>query len=234
MTTALSWSRVSDYRQCPHKFRGKYIEKWPEFKVLDKDKNPHLVRGDQVHKQLQKYVRLKLDGIPTESVVFLPEVDQTIPLINGIMDNYGVIPEQQIAIDENFQRVNWFSDDAWFRVIIDLIGHGQDLFLGDYKTGKMNDYSGSLKELGQLHMTAVVGMAIWPEYDECSSLYIYVDHKKTVPCKLRREDAFETMRERLQEEHALINDDDEYVERKNQFCKWCDALPAHCVHKRKG
>ena len=227
---ALSWSRISDYRQCPGKFKLKYIDKAPNFQMKDEDKSIHLVRGQNVHKQFDDYVLAKLAGqIPNPT---MPEVIATIPLVDKIMENYNVFPENQIAIDENFNRVEWFSKQAYFRVIYDLIGFGKDLLLVDYKTGKFNDYSGSMNELGQLHMAAVIGMAIWPEYKQSSSIYVYVDHKKTIPCIFNRKESLDHMKKTLIKEHELINADTEFKMKKNKFCIWCDATPEQCSHKR--
>jgi hypothetical protein len=227
---ALSWSRISDYRLCPAKFKKKYIEKLPNFQLKDEDKSPHLVRGGNVHKQLEKYVIQKLCGEVPEPT--MPEVIKTAPLIDKIMENYNVLPENQIAIDEYFNRVSWYDKNAYFRVIYDLIGFGKDLLLGDYKTGKFADYSGSLDEMGQLHMAGVVGMALWPEYDECSSLYIYVDHRRTVPCTFSRKDSFDRMKENLIKEHENINSDEDFLEKKNKYCGWCEATHEQCKNKR--
>jgi hypothetical protein len=198
--------------------------------MKDEDKSPHLVRGGNVHKQLENYVIQKLAGETPNPT--MPEVVKTAPLIDRIMDNYNVMPENQIAIDENFRRVSWYDKSAYFRTIIDLIGFGKDLLLGDYKTGKFADYSGSLEELGQLHMSAVVGMALWPEYDECNSLYLYVDHKRTIPCVLNREETFEQMKDNLIKEHELINAEEDFPENRNKYCQWCDATMSQCKHKR--
>jgi hypothetical protein len=228
---ALSWSRISDYRQCPGKFRLKYIVKAPNFMLKDEDKSPALVRGGNIHKQLDAYVARKLKGEIIE--ISLPEVRGIIPLVDRIMDNYDVTSERQIAIDENFNEVSWYDKSTYFRVIYDLIGFGQDLLLGDYKTGKLTDYSGSLKELGQLHMAAVVGMSLWPKYEECSSAYIYVDHKQVIPCSFIRSEHYDQMKDKLMEEHCLINEDRKFDFKKNKYCGWCDAHSQQCSYSKK-
>lgn len=226
---ALSWSRISDYRQCPKKFNLKYIEKAQNFKIEDKDKSVHLVRGGNVHSQLESYVVKKLKGeIPN---VTMPEVIGVTPLIDNIMANYNVLPENQIAIDENFKSVDWYSKAAWFRVIYDLIGFGKSLLLVDWKTGKFNDYGGSMDELGQLHLSALVGMALWPDYDQCDTTYVFVDHKKTISCKFDHND-LEPMREKLIKEHRLINEEQEFKAKKNQFCRWCAATREQCINSK--
>lgn len=227
---ALSYSRISDYRQCPHKFRLKYIDKVPNFQLKDEDKSPALVRGGNIHKDLERYVTMKREGVVYEPT--LPEVIGATPLIDMLYANYNLYPERQIAIDENFKEVSWYDKNAYFRVIYDLVGFGNDLFLGDYKTGKMTDYSGSMSELGQLHMSAVVGMSLWSEYSECSTVYIYVDHKKTIPVKFKQE-SLDPMKEKLQIEHDIINCDVNFMEKRNQYCKWCEATKDQCIHSKK-
>lgn len=227
---ALSYSRISDYRQCPHKFDMKYLTKEPNFQMEDEDKSPALVRGGNIHKSLERYVRNKLAGLPND--VTSPEVMRTAPLIDMIMESYNVSPEKQIAIDSNFKEVSWYSKDAYFRVILDLIGWGPDLLLGDYKTGKMTDYTGSMDVLGQLHMSAIVGFSLWPEYESCSSVYIYVDHKKPILVKFKRTD-LDQMKERLIIEHDMINADVVFQEKKNQYCRWCEATRQQCKHSSK-
>jgi hypothetical protein len=231
MTMALSYSRISDARQCMRKFKLKYIDKAPNFQMKDEDKSPALVRGGNIHKALEAYVVARLRNESHQPT--LPEVLKTAPLIDGIMANYNVNPERQIAIDENFKEVSWFAKDAWFRVIYDLVGFGQDLLLGDYKTGKLTDYEGTKTQLGQLHMSGLVGMSLWPEYEECRCLYIYVDHKKVVPCQLSRVSDFEEMKEKLQEEHYNVNAERNFFPTKNRFCIYCDALKEQCVNSKK-
>ena len=46
---ALSYSRLSDFNQCPRKFYLKYVEKAANFQMKQEDKSIHLVRGDNVH-----------------------------------------------------------------------------------------------------------------------------------------------------------------------------------------
>lgn len=227
---ALSYSRISDYRQCPHKFNLKYLDKAPNFQLKDEDKSPALVRGGNIHKSLDRYIRNKLDKQPND--ITSPEVARTAPLIDGIMDNYNVSPEKQIAIDSNFKEVSWYSKDAYFRVIMDLIGWGSDLLIGDFKTGKLTDYTGSMAKLGQLHMSAIVGFALWPEYEFCSSIYIYVDHQKVIPTRFKNSD-FEPMKEQLIIEHETINSDVYFKATKNQFCRYCEATSAQCNYSTK-
>lgn len=227
---ALSYSRISDFRQCPRKFYLKYIEKAPNF-IEDSSKNPHLVRGSNVHKALEMYVVKKKAGQTEIPVSTMPEVESTKPLIDKLMTQFDVHPEMQIAINKDFQQVDWFSKEAWFRVITDIIGFGDILFIGDYKTGKVTDYSGTMEEPGQLHMSSLIGMALWPQFNDVRNIYLYVDHKKKVDLHLTR-DHYDSLKQRLVDEHQKINDEKDFCEKSNQFCRWCAATKDQCTYSR--
>lgn len=231
-TIALSYSRLSDYRACPLKFFLKYIEKAPNFKE-DGDSNPHFIRGKNVHSALETYVIKKRAGEQGIRPTSLPEVERTKPLVDRLMAKYDLYPEHQIAIDKDFNQVDWFSKDAWFRIIYDLIGLGTvDLFLGDYKTGKIYDYEGSMEKPGQLHLGALIGMTLYPKFDIAHSMYIYVDHKKTTPFTLSR-DHYGDLKQRLIEEHEQVNTESDWAPCANQYCKWCPATKDQCQYSRK-
>ncbi len=232
MTIALSWSRISDWRQCGRKFDLKYIKKAPNFKE-DASKSVHLVRGGNVHKALENYViKVKSgeQGIPVSS---LPEVESTKPFLSSLFLRYQLHPEMQIAIDKDFKQVDWFASNAWFRTILDLIGFGGNLFIGDYKTGKLSDYSGTLEQPGQLHLSSLVAMALWPEFNEVDNRYIYVDHRKTIKLVLNRDNHFERLKESLIKEHEAINADLVLAPKRNQYCGFCQAMPDQCEHSKK-
>ena len=59
---SLSWSRISDFRQCALKFKLKYIDKVSNMLLKDEDKGPQLIRGSNIHKALDEYVKTKLRG----------------------------------------------------------------------------------------------------------------------------------------------------------------------------
>lgn len=231
---ALSYSRISDFRQCPRKFKLKYIEKAKNMLLEDKDKNVHLVRGKNVHDALQTYLIKKRAGEDVKPSSMI-EVRNTTPIVDKLMLLYDLHPEKQIAINDQFEMVDWFAKDAWFRSIYDIIGFGRNgdktIFNGDYKTGKLTDYTGTMMEMGQLHMFALLSMALWPKAEKVDAVYLYVDHKKPVKQEFIRERDFETMKENLIIEHQRINDEQDFMPTKNQFCKWCDALSAQCEHK---
>ena len=231
---ALSWSRLSDYQQCPLKFKMKYIDKNKIFKE-DDQASPHLVRGSNVHKALENYVVQKTSGGQYEvKISSLNEVEETKPFVDRFIDNYKtVIPETQIAIDKNWNRVEWFSRDAYYRAILDLIAiRPSDVAIIDYKTGKFRDYDTGPGGMGQLHLSGGISLHLWPTVPEVSTTYAYVDHKKTIVKKFTREDAA-PIRAHFDEQYQIVNNDDKFKPTVNEFCKWCPVTREHCPYSRK-
>ena len=231
---ALSWSRLSDYHQCPLKFKLKYLEKHHLFKE-ESTTSPHLVRGSNVHKALENYViQSTSNGELEVKITSLPEVEATKPFVDRFLTNYTtVIPETQIAINSNWERVEWFSKDAYYRAILDLIAlRPSDVAIIDYKTGKMRDYDGGPSGKGQLHLSGAISLHMWPDIPEVSTTYAYVDHKQTITKKFTQADRQE-LREHFDEEHNRVNSDTKFRPTVNEFCKWCPATRDMCPYSRK-
>lgn len=229
---ALSHSRLSDYNQCALKFKLKYIDKASNFKE-DMDKSPHLVRGSNVHKALETYiikVNAKEEGIRPTS---LPEVENTKPFIQKIFDAYPIVsPELQISVDTNWNQVEWFSKESFFRAIFDMIALKPDhVFVGDFKTGKFSDYTPA-SGYGQLELSAAIALSVWPEVEQVDTTYIYVDHRKLVTKSYTRADQHRLVQHFVQE-HEKVNADTEFKPKVNEFCKWCQATKDQCAYSRK-
>ena len=230
---ALSYSRISDYRQCPLKFKFKYIDKSSKFKE-DESQSPHLVRGSNVHKALENYIVKKVSGEENIAPSSMNEVEVTKPFVDRLFTLYSkIIPESQIAVDNQWQQVEWFSKQAYMRAIFDVIamkpGH---VFIGDFKTGKIRDYEGTDEKPGQLHLSSAIAIKIFPDIEKVQTGYIYTDHRKIINLEIDRKKG-EAIAARFDEEHAQINADKEFKPKVNEFCKWCPATKDMCPFSRK-
>jgi CRISPR/Cas system-associated exonuclease Cas4 (RecB family) len=224
---ALSHSRLSDYQQCPRKFYIKYIAKeWPK-----ESDSPHLIRGSNVHKALENYIIKKTvgaEGLPASS---LAEVEQTKPFVDKVIDQFtNVYPEIQLCVDDKWNKVEWFSKQAYFRAIIDMLAlNPKKAFIGDFKTGKIHEYSGFG---GQLHLAALMVMKAFDKLEEVSIAYIYVDHKQTFRLDFTRDD-LPKLEAHFDEQYQIVNADASFQPKINEFCKWCEATKSQCQYSRK-
>lgn len=232
MTLALSHSRLSDFNQCPLKFKLKYIDKNPLFS-MDATKSVHLVRGTNVHAALEKYLvkRKAGEAANLEYSKNLPEVNATIPLIENYIKFFGLQnmhPERQICIDSDWKEKDWYSKQAYYRAIFDVIGIGKDIaFIGDYKTGKFTDYTPA-NGYGQLELSAGIALSIF-DVEKVSTQYMYVDHKQTVAKEFTQKDKQRIMSHFI-EEHEKVNAETQFDPCKNKFCRWCEATKEICMY----
>lgn len=232
---SLSWSRLSDYNQCPRKFRLKYIDK--VFK--EEEKSIHLQKGAELHKQLEDYVLARL-GHGQMPIGFAPQVQQTIPIIDGFFaSGYQVYPEAQVSAGRNWQPLEWFDKSTMYRAIWDVIAIKDTVFIGDYKSGKVYDYG---KDYGQLHLSGAIALHRFPDKPAVDVAYLYIEHKHTVSFRIYRDEAYRRKPEdvhlsmvqtHFENEFEKVQKDTEFKPTPNEFCKWCPANKTQCQFSRK-
>jgi len=130
-TMAWSYSRLTTYERCPAQLAYR-TAKTPEIP------SPAMERGNRIHKDAEEYLRGIHKQVPATLQGFAPEFRELRKL--------KARAEDQIAVDEDWRRVEWFSPQAWLRIVIDArhsIEDGQKLI--DFKTG--NTYPDHLDQL---------------------------------------------------------------------------------------
>lgn len=215
---ALSWSRISNYRQCPKQFAAKYIDKtYP-----DESDNPAFAKGTKVHKQLEDYILfLKKEGDePTTGKI----ATNVLPIINSYFDKFPaaqIFAEKQISLDHDWASTTWFGSpaDVKFRGIMDMLVFESEteLTIIDFKTGKVRPYD---DDLGQLHMMASFMFELYPYIQVVKAVYLFAEHKKKSAQTFLREDHKKT-KASFDIEYIEVNEDTEFEARKNQYCYFC-------------
>lgn len=147
LVTAWSYSRYSDYKKCPRRFKFKHIDKVAE----PEQKGPALDWGNFVHRNLMLYVDGKISKLPTK---YKPDPDRNLattmkPLMRDV-DTWrklvkakggAVQTEIEYAVDSLWRPVPWFDKAAWLRAKLDvrIIEEAKKVRVAhvvDYKTGK--------------------------------------------------------------------------------------------------
>lgn len=233
MAMAISWSRWSDFDQCPRKFFLKYVDKAANFKEDPSQKSIHLVRGQQLHKQLENYVMWKIDqsqAIETPRPAMSPETESVTPLIDQLMaTSIAVLPETQLAINAEWKQVEWFGRTAAIRAILDLIAIRADhAIIWDYKSGKYKPYA---DECGQLHLSAAMIIAI-KGLDYVDVSYLFLDERKPEGIRVTQEQAQRVIKI-FDERRDRVNTEVKWDPKRNDFCGFCEATKAQCHHSKK-
>lgn len=224
---ALSYSRLSTYQNCPRKFKLQYLDK----AFPDDSNNPNFVRGNRVHGQLENYVMWLNADKSFEKPKMCTEAQNVIPLIDTVYEAYTtVLPEQQLCLNKNWEKVGWYDKSAYLRAILDVIAFkpNKGLIL-DYKTGKVRGYD---QYGGQLHLNAAMLFAIEPDILEIDVAYLFVDHKQTVKVHFDRSQ-FEEFKAHFIGQHEKVNAETEWPSTINQYCKWCPATKAQCQFSKQ-
>lgn len=168
-----SYTKMADYSTCPAYFKERYIERR---RVLE---NEDLVIGKASHEALCKYALKCYEANRTNlfdsHVAILDEVLRGYSLtsaqddaIRAMFREYvqaneieldglaGV--EEKIAIDADFNEVEWLAENVWFRGVLDIYYLVGDVaIVRDYKTG----FSLS-PDLFQLEVYAWLIMNLYP------------------------------------------------------------------------
>jgi len=226
---ALSFSRLSNYEQCPRQFAAKYITKtYPD----DSD-NPNFVHGNNIHRQLEEAVQAKKRGLTIEAN-HIQCVQDCHTLINNLVKSYQyVYTEQQLCVNKDWSELDWFSRSAYYRAILDLIlidDNFTNAFVIDWKSGKVRDYDDS--PTGQLVLAACILFSLKPSLQEIEIAYMFVEHKQTIRRQYSRKN-LEKMKAPFDGKFNEVNGDKEFKPKSNQYCYFCDISPEHCWLKKK-
>jgi CRISPR/Cas system-associated exonuclease Cas4 (RecB family) len=211
---AWSYSRLSDWEQCPRRAKLKHLDK------IQEPSNPAMERGSQIHKLAEDFVAGRIKKLPVELIDFEKKLKQ--------LKKRGAVPEQQWAFTKDWAATSWFGLDAYCRMICDVImveSNGVVTVI-DYKTGKVRD-----EHREQLSLYALGAFIMNPIYDRVQVSLYYVDQKTmTKPVEFTR-DQFEALKKEWTDRAAPMLIDKQFVARPGHYCRWCyfnNSNTGHC------
>lgn len=210
--SAWSYSRLSDYRKCPRKFKYKYVDKLPE------PKSAAMERGTLIHEVLQKYVERKAKAIPPE---LKATMGKEVVALYDRMRKAKAQCELEYAVDRSWAPTSWFDKSTWTRAKLDVELHlpkENAAEVVDTKTGKERP-----AEHGeQLEIYAVVEWAHRPLLDEVRAAMAYVDGGKlTWAVFTDREATVRRLRKKWEREAKPLLADRQYRATPSKECSWC-------------
>jgi hypothetical protein len=208
------------------KFHLTYISK--SFK--EEEKSIHLIKGEQLHKQLEDYILAK-NGAAAMPLGFSEEVKKALPYVDKLYSIYDQIyPEAQVACNIEWKPAEWFAKTVAWRAIWDASCLKKDTcFLPDWKSGKVYPLGQSY---GQLHLSAVIALERWADLPEVNAAYVYIEHQKVVPIKVTREQLPE-VRTYFEKEFEKVQNEKAWEPTANANCTYCQATKAQCKFSRK-
>lgn len=203
-----SYSRYADYKQCPLRFKLKYIDKAEEFV-----ENPAMKRGNDIHKAGEAY--LNAEGRPKK----LPEGYQYFA--DEMKQLHGLAPlvEQQWGFKRDWTHTSWFGKDTWLRIICDVAVKYDDntADIIDFKTGRKYETNEE-----QIELFSAGAFSYWPQVDHVTARLWYLDQPKDneIVREYTRKD-FEGIRKDWERKVVPMFTDKRWAPTPNPKCKWC-------------
>lgn len=205
MIRAWSYSRLSTYEECPLKAKLKYVVKMPE------PSHPAMARGAAIHEEAAAYLSKEKSRVPAS----LKQLDN---LFRALRKKEPEV-ELQIAFDRTWKTTEWFSSQAWLRVVVDaLVIEGPRAIVIDHKTGKIREGYDS-----QLDLYAAAIFSAYPEVETVEPELWFVDHGVTlpVPPKKYHRDELPTLKKRWAKRALPMLSDKRFAPRAGNYCRWC-------------
>lgn len=211
--TAFSYSRLSNFEQCPKKFYATSIAK--TFKEPETDAMNY---GKAVHKALELRVTKNL-ALPSH-----------LSHLEGIVAPLAASPgtkraEFQMAINASMEPTGWFEKDVYCRAIADLVvDRGTKAALLDYKTGKKSDDFMQLKLTGSLYFQHA------SEVEQITCAFVWTKDKSVTKCVIKRDemgDLWSDLSPRIERYQTAFRNQD-FPPRPGRHCKWCPVKA--CPH----
>ena len=168
---AWSYSKLKNFETCPKRYFHVDVER-----SIKEEEGESLLWGNAVHKALAERV---------EKNTPLPKGMEPYEKWAERMQTGGgkILVEQKLAINADFGPESWFSDNAWFRGIGDVIKIvGPVALVADYKTGKI------LEDGSQLALMAACVFAHHPDVQKIRSEFIWLKEDATTRADFARTD----------------------------------------------
>ena len=167
---AWSYSKLKNYETCPFRYNAIDVTK-----SVKEEEGEALQWGHAVHDKLAKRIS---DGLPLPKS--MQEYEKWAVMV--VEGGGQILVEQKYAINKNFGPESWFSDDAWYRGIGDVVKIvGPVALIIDWKTGKV------LEDGSQLALMAACVFAHYPEVRKVRSEFVWLKEDATTRADFSRE-----------------------------------------------
>lgn len=202
--TAWSASRYSTYKQCPGKARILYILK------LKEPSSPALDNGLRKHTDMEHYLKGYTD-LPSH-------VNDRIHDFCKTLREAKPHAELQVAFNNAWKTVEWFSKAAWARIKIDYLQFdGKRVRIGDWKTGKIRD--GEYDE--QLELYALTGLLMFPAAEEVYTELVFIEQGVVLPPVTYTRDDLPRLMALWNDRTGIMLNDEVFEYTPNQYCGYC-------------
>ena len=227
--TSWSFSRYTDYKQCPLKAKLKHLDKIPE------PGSDAMNRGSEIHAKAEKYIKGMIKSLPAELKLFKSDFTELKKLYKKITTQ--TIVEDNWAFTSDWSKTMW-NDwiKCWVRIKLDCAYFPEPtkMVIKDWKTGK---FRAELNEdyIEQLELYALAGLLLYPHIEEVTPYLVYLDVGLIYPTKptdlvFTRKD-IPRLKKLWDKRVKPMMNDTIFAPRPNDKCHWCHyrkSSTGHC------
>lgn len=221
--TSWSFSRYSDYKACPLKFKLKHLTKIAE------PKSDAMQKGVDAHEDAEKYVKGIIPKLPPVLVGLKSEFDAMRKMYKA--KKWPMIVEDNWAFDKDWEESTW-NDwvNCWVRIKLDAAHYisRNVMFVTDWKTGKPSEYKNT-EYMEQMELYALAAMLMSAQEDV--EVHVRLGYVETGDMIIPRDAAgneivytramLSTLTKTWNQRVKPMMSDTTFAPRANSTCKWC-------------
>lgn len=221
--TSWSFSRYSDYKTCPLKFKLKHLQKVPE------PKSDAMQKGIDAHNDAEKYVKGILPKLPPVLSGLKSEFEAMRKMYKA--KKWPMILEDNWAFDVEWEESQWNNwAECWVRIKLDAAHYVNRnvMFVTDWKTGKPSEYK-NVEYMEQMELYALAAILMSAQDDV--EVHVRLGYVETGDMIMPRDkDDNEIVYTRamlptlIKTWNARVKpmmSDTTFAPRPNNMCKWC-------------
>jgi hypothetical protein len=202
---AWSYSRLTDYEKCPAFAKYKYLDKLDEG-----PKGPALLRGGEIHKDAEEYLKGEKRTLPETLKYFKSEFSD--------LKKKKAVAEGQWAFNAGLNPVEWFSPSTWVRMIVDAqVSNTKSARVIDFKTGKLWPHHED-----QLSLYAMGGFSAFTGVKKIKTELWYLDYGEMKSSEYELVDAPELLKYWQKRSKPMLEDTKYPTTPSQNSCRWCN------------
>jgi hypothetical protein len=202
---AWSYSRLQDYEKCPAFAKYKHLDK-----IDEGPKGPALLRGGEIHKDAENYLKGEVRGLPETLRYFKDEFSD--------LKKKKAVAEGQWSFDVGMNPVEWFSKQSWVRMIVDACTKNtKSARIIDFKTGKLWPHHED-----QLSLYALGGFSAFGGLKKIEAELWYLDHGEMKSSEYEVDEVPALLKYWQKRSKPMMEDYKYPATPSRESCKWCN------------
>lgn len=217
--SAWSFSRYSDYKQCPFKFKLKHIDR------IKEPPNAAMERGAHIHELAEQYIKGQLRTMPKELKLFAEDFKMLRKEYKRKLS--GMVVEDSWALTKEWDETVW-NDWAkcYLRIKLDC-AHFEDedaMVVTDWKTGKFRANQNEAY-IEQLELYALATLILKPHVKQVRPVLKYLDEGVVYPPEeapmIFTQADVPKLKKLWEKRIKPMMNDARFAPRPNNLCGWC-------------